>query len=189
MDTWPELVAGLRAGDPRAARRFWTTYGPLLHEVAERRLAGVLRRRVGPEDVVQSVCRTFLRRAKGGELAFEDSDRLWQLLSAIAITKAREQARFHGRQKRSVGAEAAHEPGAPELPPMAATEPSPEAAALAAELESELMALEGDAREIVLLKIQDLTNDEIALRLGCSERTVRRLLTKVREDLAQRLAP
>lgn len=189
MDAWDELVAGLRAGEPRAARRFWTTYGPLLHDVAERRLAGALRRRVGPEDVVQSVCRTFLRRAQGGELALDDAERLWHLLCAIAIAKVREAARFHGRQKRAVGAEAGHEPGAPELPPMVASEPTPEAALLADELENAIMALEGEARDIVILKVQDLTNDEIAQRLGISERTVRRIITKVREQLADRLVP
>lgn len=187
-DAWPELAAGLRAGDASAARRFWARYGPMLHEVAERRLAGALRRRVGPEDVVQSVCRTFLRRVQGGELVVEDAERLWQLLCAIAVNKARMQARFHQQQKRAIGNETpldAGEGGA--TLDLVGREPSAEALVVADELEGEIAALDEDAREIVLLKIADLTNDEIAARLGCSERTVRRLITKVREQLAHRL--
>ena len=184
---WEALVAGLRAGEPAAVRRFWTEYGPLLHEVADRRLAAALRRRVGAEDVVQSVCRTFLRRVKGGELVLEDAERLWHLLCAIAVAKTREQARFHGRQKRNVHRGVSME--AEEVGQLAADATSPEAAAIASEIEAELETLEEDERQIVMLKIQDLTNEEIAEKLGCSERTVRRLIQKVREQLAAHLAP
>jgi len=188
-DDWDELTAGLRAGDARAARRFWQTYGPLLQDVAERRLAGALRRRVGPEDVVQSVCRTFLRRVQGGELVVEDAERLWHLLCAIAVTKAREQARHHGRQKRALAREAPLDAPPGEAPIVIDPRPSPEAAVVADELERAIEALDEEAREIVLLKIADLTNDEIALRLRCSERTVRRVIQRVRGELASRLAP
>ncbi|MCC6624405.1 MAG: sigma-70 family RNA polymerase sigma factor [Deltaproteobacteria bacterium] len=190
VEDWDELAAGLRAGDARAARRFWEIWGPMLHDVAERRLAVALRRRVGPEDVVQSVCRTFLRRVQGGDLVLEDAERLWHLLCAIAVTKARAQARFHGRQKRALARETPLDAG-PEEAPIVVVDPmpSPEAMVVADELEAEIAALDDEAREIVLLKIADLTHDEIAQRLGCSERTVRRVVQKVRERLAHRLAP
>ncbi len=186
-DDWDTLAAGLRSGDAIAIRRFWEQYGPLLHEVADRRLAPALRRRIGAEDVVQSVCRTFLRRVQGGELVLEDAERLWHLLSAIAVAKTREQARFHGREKRNVHRQVGLEPA--EIGELVDAMPSPEAAAIASEIEAEIDALGDDERQIVLLKIADLTNEEIAERLGCSERTVRRLIQKVREDLAGLLAP
>src|SRR3954451_16484076 len=104
-DPWQRLIEGLRAGDGRAAQEFWNQYGPLLHQVAERNLAGGVRRRVGPEDVVQSACRTFLRRAQGGEFRLEDSEGLWRLLCAITLSKVREQTRFHLRQKRGLDRE------------------------------------------------------------------------------------
>jgi RNA polymerase sigma factor (sigma-70 family) len=179
-DDWAELAAGLRAGDAAAVRRFWREYGPLLHEVAERRLAPVLRRRIGADDVVQSVCRTFLRRVQGGELVLEDAERLWHLLCAIAIAKTREQARFHGRQKRAVYKHADAEAAVD----VADAQPTPEAALLANEIENEIEGLDEEERQVVLLKIADLTNDEIAQKLGCSERTVRRLIQKARDQLA-----
>jgi len=56
----------------------------------------------GPEDLVQSACRTFLRRAQIGQFRLADSEELWRLLCAITLTKVREQTRFHMRQKRGL---------------------------------------------------------------------------------------
>lgn len=183
---WDALVRGLKAGEAGAVRTFWNEYGPMLHEVADRRLAAVLRRRVGAEDVVQSVCRTFLRRVQGGELVLEDAERLWHLLCAIAVAKTREQARYHGRDKRNVHAQIGLEP-AEVGEELVAAMPSPESAAIAAQIEEAIQGLDEEERQIVLLKIADLTNEEIAEKLGCSERTVRRLIQKVREELADLL--
>src|SRR3954447_7477702 len=105
QDRWQQLIQGLRTGDRQATQAFWDQYGELLQKVAEKHLAGGLRRRVGPEDVVQSACRTFLRRARGGEFRLEDSEGLWRLLCAITLTKIREQARYHLRQKRGLDRE------------------------------------------------------------------------------------
>src|SRR5437773_883220 len=66
-DRWQELIRGLRTGERQATRDFWERYGAELHRVAAHRLPPGLRARLGPEDVVQSVCPTFLRRAQGGE--------------------------------------------------------------------------------------------------------------------------
>src|SRR5213596_1087807 len=107
QDRWQQLIQGLRTGERQATQDFWDQYGGLLQQVAEKHLAGGLRRRVGPEDVVQSACRTFLRRAKGGEFQLDDSNGLWRVLCAITLTKVREQARFHLRQKRGLDQEQA----------------------------------------------------------------------------------
>jgi RNA polymerase sigma-70 factor (ECF subfamily) len=184
-DDWTALAAGLKAGEPAAIRTFWVTYGKQLHAVADRRLAAALRRRIGAEDVVQSVCRTFLRRVQGGELVLEDAERLWHLLCAIAVAKTREQARFHGRKKRDVHSQVGIEPE--EAGQLVDPGSDPEAMLLASEIEAEIEALGDEERQIVLLKIADLTNDEIAEKLGISERTVRRLIQKVREQLADLL--
>src|SRR5438132_48415 len=99
-DHWPSLIRGLREGNRQIVQQFCDQYGALLHPLADKHLAGPLRRRVGPEDVVQSACRTFLRRAQAGEFQLADSEALWRLLCAITLAKVRELARFHGRQKR-----------------------------------------------------------------------------------------
>jgi RNA polymerase sigma-70 factor, ECF subfamily len=188
------LVNGLRNGDARIAQEFWDQYGPLLHKVAEGHLAHGLRRRVGPEDVVQSVCRTFLRRAQGGQFQLADSESLWRLLCAIALTKIREQTRYHMRQRRGLdqevhGLPTAEESGASVFP-LQAPGPTPaEAAAFADQFEQLLASFDEEERQMIDLKLQEFTQEEIAQRLGCSERTVRRVLKRVQQRLERSFTP
>jgi RNA polymerase sigma factor (sigma-70 family) len=184
-EDWKELIDGLRAGDPEAELAFWRRYGPALERVAQRRLAPKLQARVGPDDVAQSACRTFLRRARGGEFHFPDSAALWKVLCAIALTKVREQARFHGRRKRSVDREAPTADG-DEGRDVAGTGPAPdEAVEIADQMQALLASLDEQERQVVELKLEDLSNDEVALRLNLSERTVRRALKRVEARLTE----
>ena len=187
-DRWPRLIRGLREGDRQVVREFCEQYGTLLHELADKHLAGPLRRRVGPEDVAQSACRTFLRRAQAGEFRLEDSESLWRLLCAITLTKVREQARFHQRRKRGLDRERPLAPdGSPgDAAPFEPAAPGPtpaEAAEFADQFQQVMASLDEEERRLVDLKLQQYTNDEAAERLGCSERTVRRLLKHVRSRL------
>jgi RNA polymerase sigma factor (sigma-70 family) len=189
---WQRLIDGLRAGDRDVAREFWDLYGGPLERLAEANLAAGLRRRLGPEDVVQSVCRTFLRRAKVGEFRLADSEDLWRLLCAITLTKIREQTRFHMRKKRGLDQEvhAAPTDDGDAQPEPAAGGPTPaEAAEFADQFEQLLAALDPREREVVELKLQDFTHDEVAARLGCSDRTVLRLLKRVQAHLARVVDP
>src|SRR5262245_2952383 len=106
-EQWQRLIQGLRDGDPDVVREFCAQYGQRLQRLAEKHLPPGLRRRLGPEDVVQSACRTFLRRAQEGKFRLGEVENLWALLCAITLTKVREQARYHLRQKRGVDRERA----------------------------------------------------------------------------------
>jgi RNA polymerase sigma-70 factor, ECF subfamily len=105
-DRWQHYIDGLRRGAPDIVRAFWGEYGPALERLARSRLAPQVQRRVGPDDVVQSAVRTFLRRA-GGDNPFQldDTEALWNLLCAITLTKVREKVRFHRRLRRGVDRE------------------------------------------------------------------------------------
>jgi RNA polymerase sigma factor (sigma-70 family) len=189
-DQWQRLVQGLRNGEPQQVREFCTQYGDLLYKVAEQHLPSRLRRRLGPEDVVQSVCRTFLRRAKDGEFQLVDSGSLWRLLCAITLTKVHEQARFHSRWKRGFNQEVplalTTGAGSDDGPAIPAPGPSPaEAAEFADQFEQVIAGLAEEERRIVDLKLQEYTNKQVARDLGCSERTVRRLLKRVQARLAR----
>lgn len=189
-DRWQRLIRGLRDGDQHVAFEFWDQYGEALHRLADNNLAPGLRRRVGPEDVVQSACRTFLRRAMGGEFQLNDSDGLWRVLCAITLTKIREQARFHKRQRRSLGQEQALGEAADnsEVFDPADPKPTPAEAVAFSDYFTELLAsLEDDERRVVQLKLQDLTNEQVADQLGTSERTVRRVVKRVQARLAELL--
>jgi RNA polymerase sigma factor (sigma-70 family) len=188
-DRWQRWLAGLRRGDREVLHEFWGRYGQLLHDVADRHLAPNLRRRVGPEDVAQSACRTFLRRARDGEFRLQDSEDLWRLLCAITLTKVREQTRFHLRQKRGLAQEVhADAAGGGEPSAFGAVAPGPtpaEAAEFADQLQKVIATLDDEEKQILDLKLQDFTHVEVAERLGCSERTVRRVVKKLQARLAR----
>ena len=194
-DDWKQTVNGLRAGDASAVGDFWRRYGSLMHAVADQNLSPGMRRRVEPDDVVQSVCRTFFRRAKAGEYQLPDSQALWRLLCAITVTKVREQSRFHGRAKRGLkrevsmdaagGGPDADTPGADHFAP-ADDAPTPaDAAAFADQFRLVIESLGEEERQLVCLKLDDCTNDEAAEKLGCSERTVRRLMKEIQARLSK----
>ena len=188
--TWDRMIGGLRNGDQGVIRQFCHAYGASLEKLAERHLASGIRRRVGADDVVQSACRTFFRRAQVGEFELPDAESLWGLLCAITLTKVREQTRFHLRDKRGLQREkhAAANATESEQPwfNLPAAEPTPdEAAEFADQFAQLLTALDEEERQLVDLKLQQCTNDEIAERMGCSERTVRRILKRVQAALSR----
>jgi RNA polymerase sigma factor (sigma-70 family) len=160
----------------------------MLERLADRNLAQGLRRRFGPEDVVQSACRTFFRRAQAGEFEISDEDALWRLLCAITLTKLRQQVRFHGQQKRNVRDEkhldSINAQGRPRTPQFAASGGAPEdAVEFADQMQALVGSLDEKEREVLELKLQELDNVQIAERLGCAERTVRRRLRRVEAAL------
>jgi RNA polymerase sigma factor (sigma-70 family) len=187
---WPSLVDAIRRGDSQALREFYVEYGPLLHRLAARHVGGGLRRRVEPDDVVQSVCRTFLRRARNGQFEINDSDGLWGLLCAITLNKVRKLLRFHLRHKRDVKKEAvaAAADDSSHFLPLLSPEPTPaEAAEFDDELRRLLHSLDDEQRQVVMLKLQQYTNKEVAKQLGSSERTVRRIMKVVQAHLTRQL--
>jgi RNA polymerase sigma-70 factor (ECF subfamily) len=185
---WRTWVEGLSEGDDSVVGEFWHDYGARLEALAASYLTSRMRRREGPEDVVQSVCRTFLRRSKDGQFELPDRDSLWRLLCAITLTKVREKVRFHGREKRSIGREQYLDDSRMAEPLMPAAEPSPaEAAEFADQMSRLLFELDEEERQVVTMKLEHHTHPEIAERLGCSERTVRRLVKRVQLRLTRML--
>lgn len=182
-DDWERLIEGLKSGDETVLREFHNRYGPMLHGIADNRLAPGMRRRFDADDVVQSVFRTFFRRARIGCFRFDDNQRLWNLMCAITLTKLREKARFHSRQSRSVARERFLD-GAGERSHSELESPQPapdESVDFADAFETLLNALDELEQKMVDLKLQDLTNDEVAETLGISEKTVRRRLSRLRK--------
>jgi RNA polymerase sigma factor (sigma-70 family) len=194
-DRWRLLIEGLRRGDERAMNEFWERYRVPLERIAEKNLAAGVRRRFGPEDAVHSACRTFLRRVRGGEFQVVDAEALWRLLCAITLTKIKEQTRFHLRRKRGVdreqnlglGGDDSQSPGFQAADRHATPVEAAEAAEFTEFFEKLLADFDPEERQIVDLKLQELTNDQIAVRLGSSERTVRRIFKRVKTRLTRLL--
>jgi RNA polymerase sigma-70 factor, ECF subfamily len=179
-------------GDEAAVAEFWREYGGRLNRLADRHLSPQLQRRVAADDVIQSVCRTFFRRAREGQFELADAEALWRLLCVITLTKCRLLARFHGREQRGLDREqplagAVERSGAAPHEPAADDPPPEQAAELADELAKLLSGLDAEEQQLVELKLQERSNDEIAAQMHCSERTVRRVLHRVQSRLRRLL--
>jgi RNA polymerase sigma factor (sigma-70 family) len=187
-------VQRLAVGDEQIVQEFWDRYGASLQRLAKSRMVPALQQRVGAEDVVQSVCRTFFRRAGKQEFDLSGTDSLWRLLCAITLTKVRQHARFHYRECRTpdretplAGEDCAPEAGAGDRP-VKPVEPTPdEIAEFADQMQRLFAVLTEEEQALVRGKLEGLTQIEIAEQVGCSERTVRRLLDSVRKRWEQEL--
>lgn len=184
-DQWDLMINGLRDGDQQACSDFWHKYGPMLQGVAQKQLSERLQRRVGSDDVVQSACRTFFRRVSSGQFELPDADALWRLMCAITLTKARRAARDHSRLKRGMASEqyldASPEDSVGKRMELPGNEQTPlDAAEFSDQMDKLLSNLSPQECQVLDLKLQHHTNDEIAAQMNCSERTVRRLTNQIR---------
>lgn len=175
----------LLEGRDDVVQQFWNQYGGRLGRLAGKQLNRNLERRVDADDVVQSACRTFFRRAGAGQFKLDESESLWRLLCAIVVNKAKMKIRFHLQGKRGVNQEEHLSDGEARQPQIGvSSEPAPEdVAEYNDQFEHLMQSLDQEEQQIIQLKLEDLTNDEIAGKLGCSERTVRRVFSRIRSRL------
>jgi RNA polymerase sigma-70 factor (ECF subfamily) len=184
-DTFPQLLARVRKGDDEAAAIIFRRFVDQLAAKAHRHLSPAARRQADAEDVVQSVYRTFFRRVREGEFRLDHWGSVWGLLTRITIRKCAHAGRRikNHPQGTSPQANSSHLEANLDWETLA-REPSPaEAAALNDTLDTLLKPLRATHREIVVLTLQGYTQQEIGDQLGCSERTVRRVLAQAQSDL------
>jgi DNA-directed RNA polymerase specialized sigma24 family protein len=191
------LKDGDRATAGDAAARLWERYFQELVRLARARLQGVPRRAADEEDVALSAFDSFYRGAEQGRFpSLDNRADLWQLLATITARKAFDAWQYEARAKRGGGRvldEAAcsgltlPEGTLSGLEGTPARDPSPELAALFAEqLECLLARLGSDSlRAVATLRMDGHSEEEIAGRLDCSARTVRRKLELIREIWAR----
>ena len=175
-----EFLDRLNRGSPSAAAELDFRYRQRLCRLVQRALALNIRQREDPEDVVQTVLRTYFRRAARGEFQIVDSSDLWALLAKITRRKIINRAEYHYAAKRQLGNESS-------LPFDLgdSREPEPADAAIAAELvESTLHGLEARAGEVFQLRLAACTEKEIAAELNCTRAEVRLHLKRIRERLS-----
>lgn len=187
-----DLLTRWKTGDQDAAQVIVDRYVHRLIALARTRLSTKLRRRVDPEDVVQSAYRSFFRHASDDRYVLERSGDLWRLLAAIVLNKLHGQVEFHSAKKRSVRMEESQmqsdrtssmiNPGQFVRQPT-----SDELLGVSEELQRTMSELPQTHQRILEMRLQGFNVTEIAEDIGRSERTVRRALENVRSLLAQRL--
>jgi RNA polymerase sigma-70 factor (ECF subfamily) len=189
IDHFDELLVRLKAGDQQAAQEVFENFVHRLIALAASRLGRKFRRKVDPEDVVQSVFDSFFRRSAANQYELSDSDGLWGLLAAITIHKCGHKIEHFQAACRNIANEAESQILTDESRrdwEAIARDPTAEQIAM---LDEEIVFLlrELDERDgqIFVLVLQGWSSEEIGNELRCSERTVRRVLTRVRRRLEE----
>ncbi len=167
----------LKAGNPQATHELCERCWRLVVHQARQRLQKKIVA-FDAEDVAISVFDTFFRRtAEGRYPGVRDGNDLRTLFLAITKKKSLEHMRNENRQKR--GGEAVKMPTSEDL---ASAQTSP---ALEAEWNDQcqwlLQKLDESLQDVTLLRLEDLTNQEIAEKLSMPLRTVERKLALIRE--------
>ena len=177
------IMSKLNAGDQQAAAEIFRKFVHRLVALASRQFEDRFRSKADPEEVVQSVYESFFRRNDRSPFELSDWDSLWALLATITVRKCCDQHEFWRAAKRDVRREAQPDPD-----PTAETwfeaidrEPTPfQATVLADTLEQIVRQLEPRERKIAELTLQGYTAVEIAGLCDCSERTVARVIQRIR---------
>jgi RNA polymerase sigma-70 factor (ECF subfamily) len=176
------LLRRYRRGEEDAATELYLRYAGRLRNLATTRASPELKQRVDPEDIVQSVFRTFFRRAAVGQYDAPTGDELWKLFLVIGLNKIRKVAAFHKAAKRDVRQTAA---GAGYDQAVTQTPGSDEEALhnLQLTIDELLAPLPESHRAIIELRAAGHEVAEIAGRTGRSRRSVERILHDFRRRL------
>jgi RNA polymerase sigma-70 factor (ECF subfamily) len=191
-----DVMVRLRAGQNDAATQVFNRFASRLLALARKRLDPLVLQKVDPEDVVQSVFRSFFVCNAAGRLGkFESWDNLWGMLVVLTHWKCgRRMDYFHAACRdvdREVPAEVPARDESCSDVGVRDDEPTPpEAAMLTDTVERLMRGLEGHQREVLTLSLQGYSPAEISGQLGCTERSVYRVLERVKQWLeAMRCEP
>jgi RNA polymerase sigma-70 factor (ECF subfamily) len=176
------LLRRFQGGQPDASTELYLRYAERLHALVAAQSSRELARRVDAEELVQSVFRTFFRRAAHGHYSVPDGEEIWKLLLVIALNKVRAAGAHHRAAKRdvrqTVGGEALHR--------ALETERAHDESALAVlrlVIEELLEQLPTANRQIIELRIEGYEVAEITEKVRRSKRTVERVLQGFRARL------
>lgn len=182
------VMSRLKAGDAEAASQIFGRFVDRLVALASRQFEEKFWAKADPEEVVQSVYQTFFRRQDASPFALSDWDGLWALLAKITLNKCHREQDYWRAGKR----DARRENPTGDLPDAEAwqdvidQEPTPYQAMILAEtLERLLIQFDSSQRQIVELTLQGYTTAEIAVICERSERTVARVIERVRERIRE----
>ena len=181
-----DILARLRAGDEQAAAEVFGRFAHRLVALARQELGKALRGKEDPEDAVQSALRSFYLRCAAGQYELASWDDLWGLLARITAHKCGHRLERFRAARRDVRREvsAPVEDDSNQSWEILARDPTPSQGLLLAELLEELHRPLGERdRGILMLRLQGAELAAICAQLQCSERTVFRVLERIRRKL------
>ncbi len=176
------LLQRFQAGESDAATALYLRYADRLQRLADHQTSPKMAVRVDPEGVVQSVFRTFFRRASSGQYQVAQGEDLWNLFLVIALNKIRSTAKHHRAAKRDV----AKTHSLSEFGPSGRDQSLREEEALnilRLTIEELLHELPENQKQIVFLRIDGYEVAEIAEKTARAKRSVERILQNFRSRL------
>ena len=181
----------VQAGDANAVQQLWQRYFSRLVGLARQKLRHAPRRAADEEDVALSAFDSFCRNAEQGRFPdLLDRDGLWRLLVVMTVRKANHLIRDETRQKRG-GDTPRDGDDAPILETILSREPTPDLAAQVAE-ECQRLLHQLDDKEleqVAIWRMEGFTVEEIAAKLACAPRSVKRKLQLIRNIWVKAGAP
>jgi RNA polymerase sigma-70 factor (ECF subfamily) len=186
-----DLIARVRLGDDDACTQLLDKYEDEVRLMVRERLPKTLRRQLDSMDIVQAVWQSFFADVQDGDRAFENSRHLRGWLDGMARNKVFEQhRRLTKTEKYAIKREERLyvRRGDREVArDLVARGPTPSQTVQAGERLAQLTA-GCDAREVevLTLRYQGLTLDEIAARTGMCERSARRIIDAARARMEAR---
>ncbi len=186
-----DLIARAKAGDETAIREFLSRFEPEVRMMVRGRLPRMLRTQFDSMDFVQAVWQSFFADLRSSSRQFENVHHLRGFLAGVARNKVYEEHRRLTRTKKHALAREQSlyvRRGSREVElALISPEPTPSQAVQASDRLAQLVArcspLEA---QIITLRHQEMTFDEIARRTGVSERSVRRIIDEARERMETR---
>jgi RNA polymerase sigma-70 factor (ECF subfamily) len=186
-----ELVRRLRAGDDALAGEMFQRYARRLIGLARSHLDSHLRQKVDPEDVVQSVYKSFFRRLEAEKVEVLTWDNLWYLLTVMTLRKCATQAEFLHAARRDARREVPISPADQDgsWRQIVDREPGPQEAVLLTEtVEKTLRDFDAEDQAVIVMTLQGYDVREISSQLKRADRSVRRLRERARKRLEEMLA-
>ena len=182
-----DLMERAKSGDEAAVREFLNRFEPEVRTMVRGRLPRSLRPKFDSMDFVQAVWQSFFTDLRKGTREFENSKHLRGFLAGVARNKVfAEHRRLTKTEKHALAQEerlytrrgtreAARDVVSPD--------PSPSQAVQARDRLAQLTAgCSPREVQVIVLRHQGLTFEEIAARTGVNERTVRRIIDGARAD-------
>ena len=146
-------------------------------------MSSALSQRMDAEDVVQSVFRTFFRRASGGQYQVPTGDELWKLLLVISLNKVRAAGQHHHAAKRDAAISVSLS-DQDSLSPQAQDDFA--RSLLELSISEVISELPDSAQRVVELRIQGHEVGQISEITKRSKRTVERILQHFRSEMQRR---
>ena len=174
------LLARFRRGHNDAATALYLRYAKRLHSLVPRWHRRACAPRLDAEDVVQSVFRTFFRRASAGHYSVPAGDELWKLFLVIALHKTRDASARH----RAASATCARRPLVSGENDVAVGHDEQALSVLQLTIDELLGRLPKSQRQIVELRIQGLEVAEIAEKAGRCPPIRRAISSRVPRSIA-----